>query len=53
MKRLRLHVGVPDLAQSIRFYNILFDAPSTVVKDQPSAAEPTAAARACRGGACA
>jgi hypothetical protein len=28
-----MHVNVPDLAQSIRFYNTLFDAPPTVVKD--------------------
>jgi len=33
MKRLHLHVSVPDLAQSIRFYETLFGAPATVVKD--------------------
>ena len=33
MKRLHLHVSVPDLAQSIRFYETLFGAAPTVVKD--------------------
>ena len=33
MKRLHLHVSVPDLAQSIQFYETLFCAPPTVVKD--------------------
>lgn len=33
MKRLHLHVNVPDLAQSIRFYTTLFGAPPSVVKD--------------------
>ncbi|MFN3585404.1 ArsI/CadI family heavy metal resistance metalloenzyme [Phenylobacterium sp.] len=33
MKRLHLHVSVPDLAQSIRFYETLFGAQPTVVKD--------------------
>ena len=33
MKRLHLHVSVPDLAQSIQFYETLFGAPATVVKD--------------------
>jgi catechol 2,3-dioxygenase-like lactoylglutathione lyase family enzyme len=33
MKRLHLHVSVPDLAQSIAFYETLFGAPPTVVKD--------------------
>jgi hypothetical protein len=33
MKRLHLHVSVPDLAQSIRFYETLFGAPATIVKD--------------------
>ncbi len=33
MKRLHLHVSVPDLAQSIRFYETLFGAPPCVVKD--------------------
>ncbi len=33
MKRLHLHVSVPDLAQSIRFYETLFGAPASVVKD--------------------
>jgi len=32
MKRMHLHVGVPDLAQSIQFYATLFGAPPTVVK---------------------
>src|SRR5689334_15367167 len=33
MKRLHLHVSVPDLAQSIAFYETLFGAKATVVKD--------------------
>ena len=33
MKRLHLHVSVPDLAQSIVFYETLFGAPPSVVKD--------------------
>ena len=33
MKRLHLHVGVDDLAASIRFYETLFDAAPTVRKD--------------------
>ena len=33
MKRLHLHVSVPDLAQSIAFYETLFGAGPTVVKD--------------------
>lgn len=33
MKRLHLHVSVPDLAQSIRFYETLFGAKASVVKD--------------------
>lgn len=33
MKRLHLHVSVPDLALSIQFYETLFGAPATVVKD--------------------
>lgn len=33
MKRLHLHVSVPDLVQSIQFYETLFGAPPTVVKD--------------------
>ena len=32
MKRLHVHVGVDDLAQSIRFYSTLFAAEPTVVK---------------------
>jgi catechol 2,3-dioxygenase-like lactoylglutathione lyase family enzyme len=32
MKRMHLHVSVPDLAQSIQFYETLFGAPATVVK---------------------
>lgn len=33
MKRLHVHVGVEDLAASMRFYETLFDAKPTVVKD--------------------
>jgi catechol 2,3-dioxygenase-like lactoylglutathione lyase family enzyme len=33
MKRMHLHVSVPDLAQSIHFYETLFGAPPSVVKD--------------------
>ncbi len=33
MKRLHLHISVPDLDQAIAFYGTLFDAPPTVVKD--------------------
>lgn len=33
MKRLHLHVSVPDLQQSIQFYETLFGAPASVVKD--------------------
>jgi catechol 2,3-dioxygenase-like lactoylglutathione lyase family enzyme len=33
MKRLHLHVSVPDLAQSIQFYETLFGVEATVVKD--------------------
>jgi catechol 2,3-dioxygenase-like lactoylglutathione lyase family enzyme len=33
MKRLHLHVSVPDLAKSIQFYETLFGAPPTVVKN--------------------
>ena len=33
MKRLHLHVGVPDLEPSIAFYTTLFGAPPSVVKD--------------------
>jgi hypothetical protein len=32
MKRMHLHVSVPDLAQSIGFYATLFGAPPSVVK---------------------
>ncbi len=32
MKRLHLHVSVPDLDQSIQFYATLFGAPPTVVQ---------------------
>jgi catechol 2,3-dioxygenase-like lactoylglutathione lyase family enzyme len=32
MKRLHLHVSVPDLDQSIAFYTTLFDAPPTVTR---------------------
>ena len=33
MKRLHVHVGVTDLAESIRFYSTLFAANPTVVKE--------------------
>ncbi|WP_343517808.1 ArsI/CadI family heavy metal resistance metalloenzyme [Sphingomonas sp.] len=33
MKRMHLHVSVPDLAQSIHFYQTLFGAAPVVVKD--------------------
>src|SRR5438270_4806522 len=33
MKRLHVHVGVDDLAQSIRFYSTLFASEPSVVKD--------------------
>lgn len=33
MNRFHVHVGVDDLAQSIRFYSALFDTPPTVEKD--------------------
>jgi len=33
MKRLHLHVSVPDLGPAIDFYTTLFDAPPSVVKD--------------------
>ena len=33
MKRMHLHVSVPDLAQSIAFYETLFGAAPSVVKD--------------------
>ena len=33
MKRLHVHVGVNDLANSIRFYSTLFGSEPTVVKD--------------------
>jgi len=33
MKRLHLHVSVPDLTQSIQFYETLFGAAPSVVKD--------------------
>ena len=33
MKRMHLHVSVPDLAQSIAFYEVLFGAAPSVVKD--------------------
>ena len=32
MKRLHLHVSVPDLAPAIAFYSTLFDAEPTVTK---------------------
>ncbi|HEY1750725.1 MAG TPA: ArsI/CadI family heavy metal resistance metalloenzyme [Caulobacteraceae bacterium] len=32
MKRMHLHVSVPDLARSIDFYAVLFGAPPSVVK---------------------
>jgi len=33
MNRMHLHVSVPDLVQSIQFYQTLFGAPPSVVKD--------------------
>ena len=33
MKRLHMHVSVPNLEQAITFYSTLFDAPPSVVKD--------------------
>ncbi|HEU5483188.1 MAG TPA: glyoxalase/bleomycin resistance/dioxygenase family protein, partial [Sphingomicrobium sp.] len=33
MKRLHVHVGVDDLANSIRFYSTLFGSDPTVVKE--------------------
>lgn len=33
MHRMHLHVSVPDLAQSVRFYETLFGAPPSVLKD--------------------
>ena len=33
MKRFHVHLGVPDLASSIRFYSGLFGFPPTVAKD--------------------
>ena len=33
MKRFHVHVGVHDLAQSIRFYSALFGSPPSVKKD--------------------
>lgn len=32
MKRLHIHVGVTDLAESIRFYSALFGAPPTLAR---------------------
>ena len=32
MKRMHLHVSVPDLARSIEFYAVLFGAPPSIVK---------------------
>jgi len=33
LKRIHLHVSVPDLARSIQFYRTLFGAPPAIVKD--------------------
>jgi catechol 2,3-dioxygenase-like lactoylglutathione lyase family enzyme len=33
MKRFHVHVAVPNLAESVRFYSTLFGAPPTVTKD--------------------
>lgn len=33
MKRLHMHVSVPDIEQAVAFYNALFDAKPVVVKD--------------------
>lgn len=33
MKRLHLHVSVPDIEQAVAFYSTLFDAPPAVLKE--------------------
>ncbi len=33
MKRLHMHVSVPNIERAIAFYNTLFDAPPVIVKD--------------------
>lgn len=33
MKRLHLHISVPELEPAIGFYSVLFDSPPTVVKE--------------------
>ena len=33
MKRLHMHISVPNLTRSIRFHNTLFDARATVVEN--------------------
>ena len=33
MKRLHLHVSVPNIEQAVSFYSTLFDAPPSVLKD--------------------
>ncbi|MBC9034036.1 VOC family protein [Sphingomonas sp. JC676] len=33
MKRLHMHISVPDIEQAVAFYNALFGAPPAVVKD--------------------
>lgn len=33
MKRLHMHISVPDIEQAVTFYTTLFDAPPVVVKD--------------------
>jgi catechol 2,3-dioxygenase-like lactoylglutathione lyase family enzyme len=33
MKRLHMHISVPDIEQSVAFYSALFSAPPIVVKD--------------------
>jgi catechol 2,3-dioxygenase-like lactoylglutathione lyase family enzyme len=33
MKRLHMHVGVPNIEKAVAFYSTLFDAPPSVVKD--------------------
>ena len=33
MKRLHMHVGVPEIETAVAFYSALFDAPPTILKD--------------------
>lgn len=45
MKRFHVHVGVPDLASSIRFYSTLFGAEPSVTRDDYAKAGSAFAAR--------